>query len=282
MLLLDASSGLRPPCVEFIHLFSGKRYNTVHNLPHPGALMNTSWLKLTSTINDFLDEYDKNRFNDNNLLQRYIQRYEDIIYQATEFIENNTKNLKRCLLPQDRYHEWQPSILNAWEDHPKIVSNHLKHNHNILTIVEMIYKMGSVKGYVLSEYRNEGLHPNIRVHAKQNAFSFGHDLRRILAHIYLISHAIKNEVQRLFPNDLNGQPQADNRPNETSIFLSKVSSFMPFSFPQEKAQYLPVFDFKNETLNVSSTHGKPLIMTGDTQAKTWYSGDGYTKEFQFF
>jgi hypothetical protein len=272
-----------PPCLYSLNEYNGPLYNKKHNLPHPSALINTSWIKFTDSVKRFLDKFENN-INVNALeLHDVAHEYENVIYQATEHIENMRSNLKKCLLPESEYSKWKPDIIKRWSDYPTAICNKIKHNNNFLITVEVVYQYGSVRGYSLCHHINEAVKPNKDFHSNQEAFAYGSDLRRMLAHIYLISNAINLEIEKItlnIPKVVGQTPFV--APENHKDFLFRVSKFMPLAFHDQKIKDTAKFSFDGKTLSISYSNGF-LVPTGKgLSTKSFFNGDGHTKSFHIF
>lgn len=271
-------------------------FHTAQNLPHPEVLISSKWLSLVRLIEDFLNTYERYDLlvkenaprppytlpnGSSPSLEEVMQAYKAIIYEADELIEKLHSKLKICLLPQDKTHQWHNS-LKRWRDHPSAVCNKLKHNHNLLTPVAGYYQFGTVRGYGICHYVNDKIIPNQDIHPQRFPFSFGTDLRRILAHIYLCAESATAQIKRIFPDSEASFHVAPPR-HEDEIFLRKVSSFMPLNFHHyTHATDIPIFKYQNDGCLIISDKGGSIIPTGTGMVSTRFSGDGRTKTFSCF
>lgn len=285
--------GFLLPCIPTLYNYTGQIYSETEGLPHPGALINGALSKLNDSIKSFFQAYnayiDAGGLSPPNhgqsaaggLLAGLTKSYEDVLYAATELNERMLKKLKLCILPPNRINEWNPNIIDRWRSHCSAMCNAIKHNHNSLVNVQAIYRFGSVVGYALCRTEGDKIRPNPNVHKAQEAFAFGSDLRKILAHAYLIADAVNNEFQRLLGTvelvDVSRFPGADYG------LLNQVANFMPLSFHDQRSEHTATFNIAEGSLTISDAGGLILPHGGtDASVSSVYSGDGFARSFHIF
>lgn len=283
------------PCIDTLRRYNAILYHQKRNFPHPGALINTSWSNLVISVLDFLDAFDAyeqatKSFSgkiyqplDSNApsLNKLLRKYETIIYTAFELTDNLCSNIKKCVLPKNKYSEWRLTNPKRWRDRIATICNKIKHEHNVLVGVEGTYTFGTVIGYAVCHYRNECLKPNPLIHSDQEAFSFGNDLRMILSQLYLLSSTISKELERISSNNLANFSNLKLE-REHVAFLERVTKFMPLTFHDQTSKNTALFHFDKKSLKIFDKDGTIVPSGRAKQFKTIFSGDGYTKSFHIF
>lgn len=274
----------QPSCIAILRNYKGSLFNQDHDLPHPGAMVNTSWKRFLNSVDEFFDALELGEQNQSkaaNSLGEAVTKYEAIMYRGTELIETLLTNVKKSVLPIDKWSDWKPNVIKKWRNHPTVICNKIKHNHNLLVGVEGEYQNGKVIGYAVCYYSGDALKPNKYFHKKHEAFAFGADLRKIFAHIYLISDAVFKQLSEISPESIPKEKNKDKNEREDKI-LKKVSALMPQCFHDYRQSDNAVFDFDNKKLKISDS-GKNLFPIGYAlNFKSIFSGDGHTKSFHIF
>jgi len=294
VLTIDNSFQMMPPIIGALKNINSP-YHSKKNLPHPEILISSKWKELVKRIDTFLNTYDtydklvrtkfpryphslpKNSFPN---LEDVLNSYKNILYDSTELLEKLYTDLKACLLTEEEISKWS-NPPKKWRDHPSIVCNRLKHNHNLLVPVEGYYQFGIVRGYGVCHYVNDCIIHNENIHPDKIPFSFGTDLRRILAHIYLAADWCTTQIKMTIPNSNASFQISPPRP-EDEAFLQSVSSFMPLTFHHSnRSTNMPIFKYENQRLTICNTGGS-IIPTGSGVISTIINGDGRTRTFSFF
>lgn len=277
-LTLVADKGL--PCLSTIEGYTGPLHHAAHNLPHPAVLITKSWGNLAKSVTSFLDIYESSFIseNKNEAHGEVSKAYEDVLYNAAELVETLTVKLPTCLLPKNKRKQWKPDIPKRWTRHIVGICNQLKHEHNHLVCVDVISAFGIARGYSLCRYESDAVKPNKNFHESERAFAYGTDLRRIMAHIYLIANAVNDEFTRLL--EPVGQVVYSQPEKELELLL-RITEFMPLPFHFQKSKNTPIFSLKKGVLTLADSGGYLIPLGKNVQVVTRHNGDGRTKTFEF-
>ncbi len=287
----NSASKFSIPCANALLNYEGPIFSEKVALPHPGALVNNSWNDLLNRAWEFMDAVDAYdsaeaqhppgqyapQIGDPSI-DKILNCYRSVLYIATELIEDLLSNLKTCLLSTREYKKWKPQFPKRWKDHPTKLCNKLKHEHNILYSVNATYPIGTVRGFTVGHYSGRALISSREFHEKQQAFALGADLRRVLAHVYLIADAVREQIEELSQNYPHLSKPHQINPHEIN-FLNRVNKFMPLCFHDQIGGTAAEFSFDGDRLVVSDSGAPMKIGSGETSLFLAYSGDGYTKSF---
>lgn len=264
-------------------------------LPHPIGMLNHSWYDVVRAALTFLESQEKIshktfplRANSNepippDTIQNAIDHYRNFIYEAVRFVEDAADNLKKCLLPKQRWNEWKPDGVPGLRKHSDMICNKLKHEHNRLIPVSVEHMMGWIEGYSVCAVDNDGtLKPNRFIHDDTQAFSYNVDIRRIVANIYLIGESLGHQIRKLTQSKLRLNDDEPEVSRDLPLMLEKISSMPIFVFPKEKAKHMPIFSFDGDRLTIDRSAGKILTPVGWTRISARFTGDGFTKAFHIF
>jgi hypothetical protein len=286
----DATS-YYPPCFRQLKHYSGPDNWSARNLGHPLVLFMIGWRNFQTSLADVLDAVDglgalrpdSKPSSDKRAL--LLKAHKSFIYAASELIETMIERVPEALLPSPRSQKFKVKSIDTMRRHADIICNKLKHEQNELLFIEFFYDSGNIAyGYRVVKFVGEGCEPNGDIHKSQQAFSIPLDIKRILAHIYLIAQRLGEALDHHpdFSVDYSKvlYPGTNLDPSALIGLLIRVDALTPTGFLDEVAANCPDVMFGDGRLKIRKSRATMSPRGRSGTVRNLWSGNGVTRSFQ--
>ncbi|KQQ73650.1 hypothetical protein ASF70_07510 [Rhizobium sp. Leaf321] len=284
----SAGSDLQPPIIQYFNKFDGKLWYAENGYPHPLPGLSVGWRRVTTALEEVLDLYEtvreekldpssssKSRGKNTDKL---LERHQELVYRAVEFVETAADKTKFALLPPERLKDrWEAPRVKGLRRHADIICNRLKHNQHQLVGVTVSHPQSRVEGYMVTHISPSGeAVPNRDIHKDREAFSLNVDVRKIVANCYLVSQEVVHVAESMTGTKMEPLDGADP---ETEIALRRLCDLPLFVFPGETAKHMPILSFDGEALSIEDRGGHTRHSMFGHHYETRYMSDGHTRSF---
>lgn len=287
----DSATDYYPPCFRHLKYYSGADNWSARSLGHPLALFMTSWRNFQISLADVLDAIDKlgplkpDESPPSEKISVVLKAYKNFIYAAAELIETMLERVPEALLPNPRKQKFKVKAIDAIRRHIDIVCNKLKHEQNDLLFVEFFYDTGNIAyGYRVVKFVGDACQPNSDVHKSQQAFSIPLDIKRTLAHVYLIAQRLGEALDGYpdFVADYNSESLSGTKMDPSSLIelLKRVAALPQTGFPDETPANCPDVLFSDGELKIRKSRVTMSPRGRSGVVRNLWSGNGVTRSFQ--
>ncbi|WP_137045633.1 hypothetical protein [Pseudolabrys sp. FHR47] len=277
----DGPGGLLPPIASILNRLQGPLFNAEWGLQHPLAIFNRRWTTFEQSlvaVLDALDGWHSPRANDETS-EHLLKSQKNLLYDATELIEDFEKNMLRAVLSRETYGKNRFSLSKGLRNHVVVQCNKMKHAHAYLGFVEARYQFAKIPGYsVFSLTEPDTLGPEKNIHQQREAFSFSIELRKIVSNVYLLADEVTQEIIK---HATLSHTEPDNKISDrTSDILRRVNDLPRLAFPSERPAHMPIYHFDGTTLEIDDKGGEIHHASGNSTISASHVGDGVTKRFR--
>jgi hypothetical protein len=282
MTLIESDgNGFRPSCFGPLANYQGPLLHEQYDLPHPLGTFNHSWSEVLNALEKTLGALDavgrsNSRPEKNEAIEILLSSQRELLYRATEFIENIEGNVARSLSTDPK----RAANISGPTSLRKIVAvpcNKLKHNHNRIGYVEANASVFNVVGYAIYHIRGGTMQPNAEINKDRRAVSFNVELRRIIASLYLYAEEAGRKILRL--NSGLVPVKFCSSDERTIAVIKKVLGLPIFAMPSETRKHMPSISFDGQKLAISLENGLIFPAPMSCRMLATFAGDGATRNF---
>jgi|GEM_PF-1977341 len=303
---------LNPNIVSYLQVIEDKDlFYKAHDLKHPLALYNTSFLKIKSALKDFFDTYNSLRLEDftpdgnkNDKCTNLLKDYKIFLYSLREHLDDCFHIIKSFIPPQSSFKDdrnqcnWLKKNalsktktffddIKDYKNYLDNITNELKHRNGILSYI-VFYNEGNKEfhiGYFVANVKDEAYEPVDYIHkefqGQHTAFSFNRDIRYNIFNVFLISEKIINFLKKikLQVNLLNRDAEKASA-QEISLYR-KIMDMSKVFFPDEYFKDVPsICLLDNGNLKLEYPSKLSLRKLTCDKVLLTHSGDGKTRQFK--
>lgn len=238
-----------------------------NQIAHPYPAVYRAWKDVDDALTRTLDALENVRMvkDADGSEKALLACFRDFQYRTAEFAEA-VKRQNDELMGKGAYNA--PKFIN---DELKQQCNWQKHNGVRLGWVGAVSSFFSVHGYQLRHITANGDTELDHAHRKRPSFSFNLEIRRIVAHLYLLGeHAGRKVIEQY------GPPPPRNG-DEPWPALSRVMRLNPIVFPGERRMRAPKLEIVDGDLKVDLQGGPSIPLGGPLHVGAKFTSDGVTR-----
>lgn len=287
---LNAHDGhsYRPPLFSQLERYNGELFYHERKLGHPLSISTHSWLAVEHALERVLDKFtamdsefshSKKTALHSKTCRDLLDAHREFIYRAAEFLETIVDKVPACFTPMEKKTGLRQSAKEI-RRHVDVICNKLKHEQNRMVPVASYWQTGTVLGYcVCTTDASDTLGPSRIIHRDRRGFSFGVDIRRVLADVYCIAAKVGRFIDKLeAPKSevvING-----NEGIKRLELLSRVEFLPTHVFRFERSGHMPIWKIKDQGLLIGSQGGDVIRAPISATMMTTFAGDGVIRKFE--